>query len=561
MSDILFRYLLFARKREKSWLRRLFLAEENLLSSGVEQLTESAAARVEVTSQHERKSFDNITVPVSRHRRVTFYAVAVPERPTPGHPEERTQRFPLKPSLRIQTCSTCRGQGEVRCPKCRGRRTNRCWACGGSGRVRQGKRRRRCGFCGGDGRQTCATCLGSGDVTCGVCEGERQVATWVEEVYRWLLERRVHDEVPPQDPKRVLRAFRTWRRIEPDLVQNLSIAVAIEHLGYQTTEALGIVQRAEERRQALETEARNSQDRYLFHLDTLHLSPVAFTVLRWRTQASIYWLVGRGERAVEVPPRGSADRTKLLGWLGFGSGATLTWDTVVEQYALELPQLVEGLLGPLEASPTATVGGAISGWVLGLLGFRPMTQRPRPVLTVAVLPAEGRATPWLTCLAYLGCYTQRLKVLDRNYDVRLQRLLGDLGPDRLSRSLTLELNDGRHVRLVETPTFVSFSEQQLRLMADAVDGVLVLETAEAREPDGLAELLATAEPPTSRVLATIDRSADTPLGLPGTSVPVEAIRRAFVHDLSSSIDWSALFDQFWQPLHALLESPGTKKSV
>ena len=63
MSDVLFRYLLTARRRERSTWRRLLLADDPLLEAGIEQLVETAAARVEVTSQHERVTMESVTVP------------------------------------------------------------------------------------------------------------------------------------------------------------------------------------------------------------------------------------------------------------------------------------------------------------------------------------------------------------------------------------------------------------------------------------------------------------------------------------------------------------------
>ena len=48
MSDILFRYLMMAQRREGGRLRHLFFARRGLLTAGVEQLVESAVTRVAV---------------------------------------------------------------------------------------------------------------------------------------------------------------------------------------------------------------------------------------------------------------------------------------------------------------------------------------------------------------------------------------------------------------------------------------------------------------------------------------------------------------------------------
>ena len=123
MSDVLFRYLLTARRRDKSVFRRLVFADEPLLEAGVEQLVETAAARIEVTSQHERVTRRQDTVPASHRHRVRFFDVAQPNRPRPGRFEERFEEFPLGPTLKVYTCDGCGGSGKVRCRRCSGRST------------------------------------------------------------------------------------------------------------------------------------------------------------------------------------------------------------------------------------------------------------------------------------------------------------------------------------------------------------------------------------------------------------------------------------------------------
>jgi DnaJ-class molecular chaperone len=53
-----------------------------------------------------------------------------------------------------ETCRTCHGKGNIKCPK-----------CGGKGRT--------FGFMGGE--TPCKHCEGSGEVKCGVCHGKGKI--------------------------------------------------------------------------------------------------------------------------------------------------------------------------------------------------------------------------------------------------------------------------------------------------------------------------------------------------------------------------------------------------
>ena len=556
MSDVLFRFLLMARRRDRSRLRRFFLRDEQLLAAGVEQLVETAAARIQVYSQHERVSRRTDTVPASHRHRVRFYDEARPNRPAPGSFEKRSEEFPLEPSLKVFTCPTCRGRGEVRCGRCRGHGLLRCFRCRGSGWESSVKRRWRCRACGGGGQTTCSRCRGSGEVVCGRCRGEGELASWEVEIYRWLVEERGGEEYPL--PKPSIRAtFHRWLKIDRDLAADLQPETAAQHLGYQTPEAMEVAARADALRQRLESEARTSADRYLHHRSDCSLSPVGYTVVRLKTRARYYWLVGRGERALEVGHLGRPDGTKVLGWLGFGSGSTMASEALLRAFDLAGSggaDLLAGM-GDLWLAGGSTVSG-----LLLLAGVRRVLYRKPPVLTVALLPVTGEPTPWLTCLAYLGSYTQRLRVLDRAYDTQLERLLGKMRPARQSESLTVELADGRKVRLVEVARPDSLSEVELRRMLEALDGVMIIEEPDRRGDELAARLRSLVVTEAKIGRASIDRSPDVALTRgpgeppppPGAPVPVEAIRRAFVEIGGDDPDWDDLCLRLWRPVDALL---------
>ena len=554
MSDVLFRYLLTARDRDESVLRRLVLADESWLAAGVEQLVETSVARVEVESQHERVSRRSETVPVSRHRSVRFYDVAQPNPPREGHFERRSQEFPLRGTLRIYTCTECNGRGKVRCWTCSGSGRSACSTCGGSGRVQRDGKMRSCSSCGGAGRQQCFTCHGAGRVTCRTCDGEKQLASWEIETYRWLIEHRALEEFPlTTEESRVQRAFKQWLKINAEKVANLEPGTVAEHLGFETREALEVAGRADAGRRNLEEEARRSDDRYLFHRTQSAVAPVGYTVVRLDGKARYYWLVGRGEKALEVKPSGRPDGLKCAGWLGLGSGSAMTWEGVAQGFDLPL-SVLEGLQLGADMPVSWLAGGSLLSWTLALGGARRIYQRKPPVRTLALMATSGKPTIFLTCLAYLGSYLDRLQVQDRAYDVQSERLLGRMRAGRQSESLSLLLPDGRKVRLVEVANPHRLSSEQIQLMNRALDGVMILEEPQGTAAELMARLSSSGAPPRSIALA-VD-SAGVDLSEPRDRLPLEGVRRAFVEDFHREVDWVSLFDRMWRPLGELLDDPG-----
>ncbi len=555
MSDVLFRYLLTARQRERSAVRRLFLADDPLLEAGVEQLVETAAARVGVTSQHEKVNRRQMTVPASRRRAVRFYDVAQPNRPREGHFEQRSEEFPLRDTLKVYTCTSCRGSGKVRCWSCTGRGAVSCPRCSGSGKAQDARgRRRTCGGCGGSGRVTCGTCRGSGRVTCGECRGEGRLASWEVEVYQWLKEYRSKDEMPlPADESRVRRAFDRWLGLGQEQVAGFEPEAVVAHLGFETPEALEVAARADERRRGLEGEARKSSNTYLFHRSDRWIAPVGYTVVRLDGKARFYWLVGRGDNACEVTPKGRPDGVKLLGWLGAGSGSLLGYESVTAAFEQALPAIESvQLFSDVPFGWLAT--GSAAGWSVALAGIRRVRRRKPPVPAIGLIVASGRPTAFLTCLAYLGSYLGRLKVLDRAYDIQSEHLLGRMRPNRQSESLGIELAGGRKIRLVEVANPQGISAERLAMMARALDAVMIFEQPDQTTADLTARIAAAAEPPPRIGTLTVDDRRD--LDSPGVALPLEAVRRAFVEDLASEVDWQAQFDRMWRPLEDLLEPSG-----
>ncbi len=575
MSDILFRYLLMARQRDHSSYRRFFARNDQLLGAGVEQLVESAASRVSVRSQHERHRIEDVEVPASEHHSVRFYDAAEPEPPETGQFEERHQVFPLRRTLVVDTCSSCLGKAKTPCGRCHGQKQLDCRRCRGSGRSqsvaslgRSGFGAGRCDACGGSGRRRCPICVGSGIQVCVRCKGEGETAKWKAENYWWSIEDRSASQHPLEDP-RLVEAFESWFETGVDQVESLAPEVAAEHLGFESPDSQAVVARAAADLSRLEEEARESADRYLFHRTECLLSPAGYTVVREAGRAHYFHLVGRGEKARNVEPRERLDPIKTFGWLGLGGTGLVGWEATVRLIELFGPKVLDAFQIAAAAPVNGLATLAATSGVFLLAGIGRMRRCPPPVLTVGLFPASGQPTPYLTCLAYLGSYCQRLVVLDRIYDVQLERLLGTMRSEGQSESLVVELGDGRRVRLVEVARPARLSDEQLGLAAEAFDAVVILEEKEASEPaeagrersaialEARLRTIADHLPATGRRtslgigLLRVDRAVDADLE-DETAQPLEAIRAAFVEALDDRSGWAGRYERLWQPIETLL---------
>lgn len=98
-----------------------------------------------------------------------------------------------------ETCSSCRGRGDVRCGSCGGSGSEKCGYCYGSGTIWtqetyydehnlpayrdvakycyhcQGSGQITCNTCGGSGSLVCGRCRGTGTLICSKCNGSRRV--------------------------------------------------------------------------------------------------------------------------------------------------------------------------------------------------------------------------------------------------------------------------------------------------------------------------------------------------------------------------------------------------
>lgn len=543
--DALFHYLRSVRRRAQSWQDRLFLRDEGLLTAGIERLVETVAIEVEVFSQHEKvgtKFAERPYYPEGHPRAMPFHDGATPKGPKEGRFVDRTEGFHLRDDLEVKECDDCGGRGQFPCTACDRQGTYECTKCGGTGFGSEVP----CGTCRGTGIATCQVCNGSGTAICSRCDGTGQVGTWTLAIHWWNVEQRSHLEMPVGSDKQLREASRGWTMSELERVSDLEPDTVARHLGYETPESREVVLRAIEKARQLEAAAHQSYGKCLFTRTYFYLVPIAQTVLRKGTKAHVLWLVGHGANLREIKPRARLDPWKCLGWLGLG---VLGW-------------LGLGSLGVVPLPAALAAGGdlgaamAVSGTMIAG-GLRQIFHRALPMPVVAVLSTEP--TPWLTCLAFVGSFTGRLKVLDRNYEQQLLRLLREPAARRRALNLSLVLDGVRRVRMVEVATFDRLPKDRLELMLGTVDALLLLQSDDRPEKDLLAPLqvLGDACPPFTTVpvdgkpkkLSGDDGSSDD---ASSAGISVEALHRAYVEDMHSDVDWEAAFEQLWKPVEDLL---------
>ncbi len=525
MSDLLFRYLLTARQGRVPFPSRLWRVEEPLFDASIEQMVETAAVRVRATLQYEHFASQTVTVRASLHQKnpVRLYDQAQPNRPRDGHFEERSEAFPIRDTFQLGTCPDCPAHGEARCTKCSGRGRTACWSCQGSGRERgHAAQRQRCPVCGGAGRRTCSNCQGAGRHICNTCRGDGQVASWTAETYTYLVEKRSEVEVPLAMKEPQLRSIvDRWFKINPERVANLKPATVARHLGFESPQALEVATQAEARCRNLEDDPHQSNHRLLFSRSEVSLAPAGYIVVRLQDEAHTYGLVGRGLSAFELLPQNRSDSVQSLDRPSQGFART-----IVNQFTFSRRQ--------------------------------PELARP-PVEVVGVLAPKERPTSFLPCLAHLGSYLHRLRVVDYTYKEQVGRILGKERQEPRPATLSIELRDGRRIWLVELAKGYRLSNDRLRLMARALDGVLILDESEQPFTTITERIAAVATAPIATAFLRINTSTDDPDDMAtnakgGHVLHLEGIRRTFVEDLRKDVDWEHLYQQMWQPLRELLDA-------
>lgn len=547
MSDILFRYLLMAQRREGSRARHLLFAREGLLTAGVEQLVESAVSRVDVRSQHEGMSHRQVETPASRRHHQTFHIKAQPARPTAPHFSENTQSFPLQNTLRVFSCGTCAGSGKVRCQRCSGDGEVRCGSCGGDGTRGSGADKKRCSSCGGSGCKRCSRCSGSGQVSCDRCSGEGRLASWTIEVYEYTIQDQRSDGYPIEEPSwRLKRATGRWLAGERATVPAFSTSVVEASLGYTNPSVARVARQAEATRLAHERHAHTSPGTCLFLHTDRYIEPLGYTVLRLGRSPRWYWLVGRGVQAEEVAPIQAPSPLRLavglllLGGLGLtGLLAHAAWLYGFAWFPASWLLFV-ALFGCIAASLAL-------GWALSKL-----SGQDNPVRTVVIARQSGQPSAFLPVVASMGSHVGALHVTDRNYTVMMDALLGKARDDRQSSSLFVHTCDGLRVRFVELAGGGgSLSDDQCAAVMHAVDAVVFL----GDKDDGLAALkqrMEAVDRPRARFVDIAVREGDS---WRDGELPLSFMQDAFITAQWDNARWHIAFRDLWSQLAPALRAP------
>ena len=509
MSDLLLQYLLLVRGRERSLKQRLFFTDEELLAGGVEQIRETVAIRLRVTSQHARIRHETRTRAPSRGPSQKYFEASTFDPPAPGQFEERQGWRPLPETLETLECERCAGHGELPCSRCRGR-----------------------------GRRFCKQCRGRGATDCKACRGEKNMVRWELEIHEWFFDHHQEDLLPSQGIPELDEAAERCFEKDINIVPDLEPETVRERLGFLPSEAEEMLKAARSRCAQLVATALDSESSYLFHETEIRLVPVTHAVQRWGTEARPCWLIGRGQETRLILPEAQPDTVKGLGWAGLAGSGVLA------------PEILSTLANAAVPEWWLLLGLAGTGLLAGL-GSHRVARMAHPVKTVALIPAFGRATSWLTLVAHLGSYSERLMVLDRDYAERLKRLRGKASDRRSSRSLSLQLTDGRRLRLLEIPRLAHQDAASVDRLLERVDGLVFLEEFEGQAATQRQELATRIQNPPPTTSFCIDLSGRSPLEGLDTPFPLEALRQAFVTDFHSELDWPSLFDRLFAPVESL----------
>lgn len=553
MADVLYRYLRMSRENVGSWQQRAFQTDERLLAAGLEKIVETAAVRVEFCSQLERTGVVTASAPASKWDQVAFVDSPVRNPPVAPKLETRADHFPLRRSLQIQTCFPCNGEGVITCKACQGRGTASCKACDGRGYHTNLKLERiPCRECQGRGHWACRECNEKGRYTHEACAGEGKVATWDEEVHTYSVARQGETFLPENAPPQAKELVEAWMQKHSRDLPELSFEAVSEEVGYATPELAAAVSKAESRRGAFALKAGDWDDRGLFSAVTCRIVPMSACFIK--SDGKIphrFWLVGRGEDAVEIRPERLVDQWKIAGvWGGVVAGITglialalwHSWWLHPESSNVALPAIfgVVALLG------TAVAGFGLSRFLMG---------RRTTVHVITIVPSSGDPTVLLPCLAYLGPASRKVEVLDRAWNNDIQKLLAEERPAPHTRTVAMRTAEDVFVRLVEVGRPDRLSHDEWSRIAEISKGILYLED-DGASPDPLKAQLhaATTERPpelslkVDTVTPECDRKGITDLG----NIGLDGIRRVLLQAGRVSLDWVAIFDVLWKPISTML---------
>ncbi len=547
---MLFRYLLKAREHDGSWLQRAFLSDERRLAAGLEKLVETGAIQLEVISQHERISVESTSAPASHQHRIAFVDDPQERLATPTSPVTRTDRFPLRATVKVRTCVGCRGTGRASCDECHGAGTARCRSCSSSPLADH-----ICRVCHGTRLAPCSNCRSTGTVQHDHCRGEGEIVMWDEEVHSYSVLVQADVFLPDGAPAGAGKAVENWLKAHPESASGALAQCVEAALGYDTPELQSVVRRAEMRQASYEHAVRTQPGHCLFTRIAYRIVPISACFARTEvlSRQMRSWLIGRGAGAIEISPAKLMDPWKLTALPGLAVGTATGSEAwmLLHGSSWWLSEATVSVAVPALLSGVAMAGLASAG--VGLR--RVFAGRRRAVRTISVIACDGQPTLYLPCVAALGSYVGALEVLDRIWRCNLESLLGDAQSSRFSRTLGLRTSEGEIVRLVEVADPARLTADEVRRMTEATQGILFLETPEASQESLRSRIHAATIVRPTELRLMIDPHAEEAGEdgrTPSNRLALEVVRRAFTGERKGSFDWSGIFAELWGPISAFL---------
>jgi hypothetical protein len=545
-----------ARDRDDSWYHRAFLNEERLLAAGLVRLVESAVVEITVQKQFERVSrMQSLLLPASQADRVTFYDQPEPKPPPEGTFVERIDRFPLRASLQVTTCGRCQGKGKRLCDDCNGTRQRKCSRCRGQGRELLWLLR--CAGCEGTGQAMCSSCDEQGlkiDLGCG---GEGKVASWETHVIEYSIRSVSEVVLPPDLPVEVQSAARDVVRSSSTRLAEVTTEAAATVLGYATPEVAVVMKRSDAWVNAQRGTNDTRAPRCLHLVPTARVLPLSSCrVLSESAQsAGDYWLIGRGEAAVERQPLPTFDFWKVGVVPSLLSG-------IILQRLVSSDRMDKIQTSVIPAVLLVLAGAALSITGVGLK--RILFARRKRVRTVVVLPCSGARSSYLTCVGIVGSLAGKVEVLDHTYRGELQAMMGLGEPPSHSQSVAVRTASGDLVRLIEVARPEALSDAELSRVARAADGFVYLVETGHTEKALRGRVHRAAGRTRSEAVLRVEGGAPRtdPRGVTAEGVlALDVVRSAYTKQSDVKLDWLTVFTRLWAPIGTVLGGAAERGST
>jgi hypothetical protein len=407
----------------------------------------------------------------------------------------------------------------LKCLECDGTGQKTCWRCDGQGST-VGKytfgggspAEDPCSACEGERRTACEDCHGSGTVQHEPCGGEGKVGTWEEEVYTYSTDiTKGRTRFPTGAPvKELTAALDRWMAFASQPLPNLERASVVKALGYDFPDLDGVIGAAHRLRDSLAAKmAADYHYRSLSVTATFHVVPLAAYLFRTQARrgSEQFWVLGRGEEAVDIAPAGR--RWMGIRWAARSQGIIFCFYVIwlvslrstEAAFDLAFASLTTLLSYDLLIDEFPGLLGAVVRLNLRRFGGR--------VRTIAVLGTPDETSLLASCLTTVGSHARRLEVVGARARSQLERIMGRAPTARETAPILVRLADGRVVRLLfaDPPA----SEPERDALGHVVDGVVTLDAA-------LVEKL-------------------------------ETIRTSYLREHEDGArDWPAIFDELWAPI-------------